>query len=502
MSRPDHRTIEPAVAPLSQGQAQATDRRALQPRTIGIVVLFVVLAGAAFYVFTVVPDQVDTVVTPAQPTSREIATPAPSRSVDDDDVPPPFEAAQRQQARAKAQEQLAVFVRRQLKLEDEMDVANWGAAELAAIKERANLADQAFLREQYADALTEYERAVTELDALIEQGRTVVEDSIAVGLAAIDARDVERAQAAFERALSIAPNDAAAQAGRARAATLPEVIDLLRESERAELRGNLAAAADLIDQALSLDPALTGVSQRQNSLRQAQADARYQAALSSGFTALENDDFEAALAAFRKVLAMRPGDTMALSGQQQTERARILSRIDALRASAEAHEQNESWDQALEDYDAALAIDVSLKFARDGKQKIRERVRLNTAMDRLLADPGLLSLDPEFQAAQTVLEQAIVQADAGERFNARRDRFDALLRRATVPVPLVLISDSQTRVVVHHVGVLGTFDRHVLNLRPGRYTITGSQDGCRDVRKEILLGSDAAPVEVRCEERI
>ena len=79
---------------------------------------------------------------------------------------------------------------------------------------------------------------------------------------------------------------------------------------------------------------------------------------------------------------------------------------------------------------------------------------------------------------------------------------DALLRRATVPVPLVLISDSQTRVVVHHVGVLGTFDRHVLNLRPGRYTITGSQDGCRDVRKEILLGSDAAPVEVRCEERI
>lgn len=501
MSQPEHPTIEPAVAPLTGGQTETTQKNPLQGRTIGLGVLFVVLVGVALYVFTVVPDQVETVTVPSQ-ASEPVAAPARSRPAESDDAPPPFEAAQREQARTKAQEQLAVFVRRQLQLEDEMNVASWGAAELAAIKERANVADQQFLREEYAAALDEYRLAVAELDGLIEQGRDLVQSSIAAGFKALDERDADRAEAAFERAVSIAPGDTEAIRGRARAKTLPEVIALLRESERAELRGNLAGAADLIDEALKLDPDLAGVGQRQRNLRQAQADARYQAQLSSGFSALENKDFEAALLAFRGVLAMRPDDPMALSGQQQTERAKTLARIDALKASARAHEENEAWDRALSDYDEALAIDASLKFARDGKLEIRRRVRLITAMDRVLADPGLLSSDNEFQGAQAVLAEALDEIGAGAKFDTRRDRFETLLARATVPVPLVLISDAKTRVVVHHVGVIGTFDRHELRLRPGRYTITGSQDGCRDVRKEVLLESDLAPVEVRCEEKI
>ncbi len=502
MSQPDHRTIEPAVAPLTRGQTDTTKKTRLQGRTIGLGGLFVVLAGIVFYVFAVVPDQVDTVSVPSQ-TSESVAAPATrARPTEGDAAPPPFEAAQREQARAKAQEQLAVFVRRQLQLEDEMDVATWGADELAAIKERANVADQQFLREEYPAALDEYRLAVAELDALIEQGRELVRTSIASGYKALDERDPERAATAFERAISIAPGDTEAIRGRARAKTLPEVIALLRESERAELRGNLAGAADLIDDALNLDPDLAGVGERQQNLRQAQADARYQAQLSNGFSALEKKDFEAALLAFRGVLAVRPDDPMALSGQQQTERAKTLARIDALKASARAHEENESWERALSDYDEALAIDGSLKFARDGKLEIRRRARLITAMDRVLADPGLLSSDNEFRDAQTVLAEALDERGGGAKFDNRRDRFETLLARATVPVPLVLISDKKTRVVVHHVGVLGTFDRHELRLRPGRYTITGSQDGCRDVRKEVLLASDQAPVEVRCEEKI
>ena len=55
---------------------------------------------------------------------------------------------------------------------------------------------------------------------------------------------------------------------------------------------------------------------------------------------------------------------------------------------------------------------------------------------------------------------------------------------------------------IYKVGRLGAFERRELNLRPGRYTIVGSRDGCRDVRKEIVLSPDMAPVAVRCEERI
>ena len=64
------------------------------------------------------------------------------------------------------------------------------------------------------------------------------------------------------------------------------------------------------------------------------------------------------------------------------------------------------------------------------------------------------------------------------------------------------MSDNATEVTIHKVGALGAFERHELALRPGRYVIVGSQVGCRDVRKEIVLSSGMAPVDIRCAERI
>ena len=69
-------------------------------------------------------------------------------------------------------------------------------------------------------------------------------------------------------------------------------------------------------------------------------------------------------------------------------------------------------------------------------------------------------------------------------------------------MPLVLVSDNATEVTIHKVGALGTFETHELSLRPGRYVIVGSQVGCRDVRREIVLSSGMAPVDIRCAERI
>ena len=74
--------------------------------------------------------------------------------------------------------------------------------------------------------------------------------------------------------------------------------------------------------------------------------------------------------------------------------------------------------------------------------------------------------------------------------------------RAGKPLPLVLMSDSVTEVSIYHVGKLGTFERHELNLRPGRYTLLGSSDGCRDVRMPILVAPALRPVSVSCQERI
>ena len=133
---------------------------------------------------------------------------------------------------------------------------------------------------------------------------------------------------------------------------------------------------------------------------------------------------------------------------------------------------------------------------------MRERVEMVRAIDAILSDPAALSEDPLFDQANALVVEARAQTGAGTAFEAKAQALAELLSRAAIPVELVLFSDDATDVIIHKVAELGSFKRHALHLRPGRYVIVGSHDGCRDVRMEILLQAGLPPVTVRCEERI
>lgn len=509
---PDEPTyIEPIAAPLTRGGGRGRgliggDTRALlsrfSPRAMWFTAVMVLLGGALAFVVISLPDRVTT-PTPKAPANVATGSPPSADTAPaSDEIVPPFRAEQIALAREQAREKLREFVDLQLTLENDFNIAAWGADELARIKDRANTADALFIDENFDAAIDEYAAALADLQALAAKGETLFEEAVTAGLAALAARDVEAASSAFDQALAMRPEDSRANAGARRAATLPEVIAELREAERAILREEYDVAYGHVVEARRLDPETTGLDELSSEIASARTAKRRDAQLSSAFAALAAGRHEAALDAFDTVLKENPANASALAGRQQTVQAQTLAAIDSLRAKALAEAQAEDWEAALRSYDAVLAIDSSLQFARDGKAQVRERVMLIRAMDSVLADPGQLSSDQEFAAAKETLALAAEQADAGAAFSRRVTEFRDLVAKSAQPVPLVLVSDNATEVTIHKVGTLGTFETHELELRPGRYVIVGSQVGCRDVRREIVLSSGMAPVDIRCAERI
>ena len=79
-----------------------------------------------------------------------------------------------------------------------------------------------------------------------------------------------------------------------------------------------------------------------------------------------------------------------------------------------------------------------------------------------------------------------------------------MLRDAETPIRVALASDNATDVQIYRIGKLGFFEQKDLELMPGRYTVVGTRQGYRDVRKELNLTPGSAPptLVVRCEERI
>lgn len=472
-------------------------------RVFFFIAAVMLLSVIGMFVFIALPGQIDTPrvnvdSTPVGSTSDNRS----AASASDDNALPPFQASERERARTRAQARLGDFVELQMMLEDEMSVEIWGMSEYGEILERANEADQRFLEGKFEQALTEYDSATASLEALIEIGSGLYEQAVVDGSAALDIRDQTAALESFQRALAIRPEDPDASAGMERAEKIPQVLELFRQSERAELRGDMQQARAHLTSIKSIDPLTPGVDARLAKFNAVLSEARYQETLSAGFAALEQGRFTEAQATFDKVLSSRPDDPVALAGKQQTQQNQTLARIDRIKERAAEQESLGNWDEALSDYVEALEIDKSLLFAREGRTRLRDLIRTIDAMDRYLDDPPILSSDDEFNQAQTVLAQAMALIGQTNSLDSKTQAFSELLTTAARPIPIVLVSDSETDVMIHKIGQLGVFDRHEIELRPGRYTVVGSADGCVDVRKTIIVAPAMAPVTIQCEKRI
>lgn len=106
--------------------------------------------------------------------------------------------------------------------------------------------------------------------------------------------------------------------------------------------------------------------------------------------------------------------------------------------------------------------------------------------------------------ARSLLETARAQAPQGPIIRSQIARLEGLLPGLDKPVRLSLVSDNSTRVAIPSIGTFGAFARRDIQLRPGKYTVIGTRDGFRDVRREITVspGQEAQTIRVTCSDPI
>ena len=227
-------------------------------------------------------------------------------------------------------------------------------------------------------------------------------------------------------------------------------------------------------------------------------------AMSRGLAAFDSGDFEVAQKAFEEALLLVPGSAEAADGVARSERALSLAAIRRHREKAEAFEKEDRWREAEAEYKAALALDSSLRFAREGESRASDRARLAEQMSYHIDHPQRMVDDQVLEEARQVLAEADALDSLTPGLQKQRLTLQQVVEVASTPVQVVLQSDNSTEVVVYRVGRLGRFDRRELELRPGTYTVVGTRDGYRDVRRQLRVeaGGQSQPLTVRCEEKI
>ena len=462
----------------------------------GLLVGAMALAlAAAGFTFFVLPD----LVASRQPSAAPAAVPAAVQTAPE----PAVDLQQLADLKKRAEDRRAPLPERLQRLE-QRDVATWGGDAYSTARNDLAAGDAALTERDYQAALAHFDATAGGLDALEKRLPEVLRERLAQAQAAFDAGRATDAQEKYSAALQLAPDDASAKSGLARSRVLDDVLRETAAGARAEQAGDSKAAIAAYTRALKLDPATKVAREGIARLGVRETSDAYSAVMAQALAALARRDYPAAQAAFEKAERIRPGTTEVAEGMQQIRRATETRTLVATVDRAAAAERAEQWSEALTLYREALKTEPALRAAQDGVERAEPRAMIDAELQSFLNKPERLYSPSGRDVARNVLERAGRVAAAGPRLQGQQARLSELLRQAESPIRVVLASDNATDVQIYRIGKLGLFEHRDLELMPGRYTIVGTRQGYRDVRKELNLlpGTSPPTLVVRCEEPI
>jgi len=384
------------------------------------------------------------------------------------------------------------------------DSASWAAAGTAAAAAALASADELMQKREYAAAQSRFKTLADELSLLEKQRSAALQAALQRGQVALDHGDSQQAAAAFAQAVRISPKDAAAVRGARRAASLDAVSALLVHARELEQQGRTAQAAAAYRQALALDAdspeAQRGAARTGGEL---QAD-QFGRAMARAYAAIDARHEPEARAALEEARRLKPDDPAIPRALAQLAATTAADQLTAALAQARAAQAAEHWQEAVTQYQRALALDATLVDARQAMGIAAERARLDQDLEQLIAHPERAYSDAVYAAARATLQRAQAVAVPGPVLSRQITRVAELLGQAATPVNVVLRSDNLTTVTVYRVGALGNFAERALQLKPGRYVVVGTRTGYRDVRRElnVVPGGVAPVVVIQCAEPI
>lgn len=387
----------------------------------------------------------------------------------------------------------------------------WAAEDWQQAMATAAGGDDYFGHGKFELALSAYQGATKQLQALLDGRPQRLAETLASGWQALENNNVDSAVSAFEQVLAMQPDHEDGRLGLARARARNQVMQLMQQGDQAQAQSaqtqtaeNLTTAANAYTAALQLDPDYLPAQVALQQVKTELVGLAFQEAMSTALQSLDEGQLGQAEEALNAAAQISPDDPAVQDTRRRLISAQRQSALNGLRRQAAQQVNNENWLAAAASYRKALSIDSQAIFARSGLATAQRRITLHAQLDHYLADTTRLSSDEPLDNARKLL-QSNQTLPANEPVLARKiDALQQAVRLAVIPVELLIQSDNMTEVAVYHVGRLGKFQQKQLTLRPGRYTVTGQCPGYRDVRKVITLRPDSGTysLSIRCEEPI
>ena len=382
-------------------------------------------------------------------------------------------------------------------------VSKWGGVDFRNAEENYKLGDQEYLNFNYAKALNYYREAFKNIDKLSK----TVDDQLSINLKSAEKafkdNNFNDAIYFFDIVVSIKPDNPEYQSFYERALVLEDVLDLYSTAIKKNNQKEFKDAKELILRSLALDPEYGPSIDLLSEIERNILRKNFEFRMTEGFEALSSFDFVSARVLFLEAKKLYPESQEVVDAILQLDQAEKDRFISNMEKDLIILEDGEQWENAVELYKEVLAADPDLQFAREGLDRALFRSDISSKLDNYIENYNSLNDIDILQEATNLLIK-VSAFERKPRLGEQISELSRLLKRASTPIDVQLVSDNLTNVRILKIGSFSYFSKEIIKLRPGNYTAIGIRNGYRDVRIDFTVApeNDAEPIRIVCEEMI
>ena len=364
--------------------------------------------------------------------------------------------------------------------------------------------DDDYQAARYDLAANKYRKSMQILVDLEISVPSRLKETLKKGQNAILAGNKEQAVTNFEIALAINGTNQEAKQGLDRALKLDKVIELTALGINYETEQKWQEAMQAFKNALLIDSEWMNAEDGLARSTEAFKAERYQELLSLGYRLIKESKFVEALSAFEQAAALQPDSLQVAQALEELGIQERMAKIKALKYEALISEVNERWTSAKELYENILELDPNISEIQDNLIRVNQRIKLENNLVYYSSITDKLNDDKLYNQALKLLDAADVIVNKGPSLEKQIADLRKILSIAATPIPVTILSDEMTEVVIYKIGNLGVFKQNIVSLRPGIYIATGSRTGYRDfqIRFKVSGNTKNQSIRVECREPI
>ena len=369
-------------------------------------------------------------------------------------------------------------------------------------------AGKQFLTEgSFTASKTKLTEATDKLQELADSISNYIRQNAALGHRYIAQGQGAKAIEAFTNLLSIDPQNEDAILQIERAKTADDVFNLVKKGEEQERSEAFEEALVAYQQAFEKDPKSAKAQNGVSRVRRKIENRDFSKYLASAQNAEKSYRFDEAIENFQLALAVFPdrkelADSIAKAraDKRQSDITTLITRAYALES------ENRDWEGARAIYQQLIDMEPNLQEAKDGLLRTGKVIRSILRYEKYLEIAAIEAKRLQYQLARQSWDQAMQSKPDYLELTDEAKRLQQHLITQSRPVQVLFISDMATWVSVQGPTAKKPtkLKESTMNLLPGDYRIIGRKKGYEDIqyRLQIRGGVAQSPLTVICDEKL